>query len=240
MTAPHFVFRSAGMTHPGTIRERNEDAWIERPVLGLWAIADGLGGHASGDQASRLLVDRLGRIETDDARVLLAAVQTHVSDANQDLLRIAADSGSTVASTIVVLLTAAGHYACLWAGDSRAYLLREGRMQRITKDHSLVQEMFDGGLITEAEMETHAQRHILTRAVGGEDVLVLDKITAPVQRGDRFLLCSDGLTRAIAENEIAAALALAIETVPSRLIALALERQCSDNVTVIAIEAAAG
>lgn len=232
------LFRSAGMTHPGTVRDHNEDAWIERSQLGLWAVADGLGGHSSGDRASQLLIERLARIESDNPSSLLAAVRASVDDANRDLVQLAATSGDVIASTIVILLAGAGHFACLWAGDSRAYLLRDGLLRRITKDHSLVQEMVDKGLLGVEQMETHAQRHVLTRAVGGEESLALDKISAPAQAGDRFLLCSDGLIRAISDDEIAAALAtLPLADIPDRLIEQALDRACSDNVTVIAIEA---
>lgn len=239
MTAAPLVFRSAGMSHAGAVRARNEDAWIERPALGLWAVADGLGGHSSGDRASGLLVEKLAQIEATDASGLLAAVRAGVSAANAELLRLAAESGGVIASTVVVLLASAGHYACLWAGDSRAYLLRDGQLRRVTRDHSLVQEMADNGLITEAEMETHAQRHVLTRAVGGDDTVVLDKMSAPAQPGDRFLLCSDGLMRVIRDDEIATALAsLPLDDVPQRLISLAVERHCGDNVTVVAVEAA--
>lgn len=232
------LFRSAGMTHPGAVRDHNEDAWIERSQLGLWAVADGLGGHSSGDRASQLLIERLARIESDNPSSLLAAVRASVDDANRDLVQLAATSGDVIACTIVILLAGAGHFACLWAGDSRAYLLRDGLLRRITKDHSLVQEMVDKGLLGVEQMETHAQRHVLTRAVGGEESLALDKISAPAQAGDRFLLCSDGLIRAISDDEIAAALAtLPLADIPDRLIEQALDRACSDNVTVIAIEA---
>lgn len=232
------LFRSAGMTHPGAVRDHNEDAWIERSQLGLWAVADGLGGHSSGDRASQLLIERLARIESDNPSSLLAAVRASVDDANRHLVQLAATSGDVIASTIVILLAGAGHFACLWAGDSRAYLLRDGLLRRITKDHSLVQEMVDNGLLGVEQMETHAQRHVLTRAVGGEESLALDKISAPAQAGDRFLLCSDGLIRAISDDEIAAALAtLPLADIPARLIEQALDRACSDNVTVIAIEA---
>lgn len=232
------LFRSAGMTHPGAVRDHNEDAWIERSQLGLWAVADGLGGHSSGDRASQLLIERLARIESDNPSSLLAAVRASVDDANRHLVQLAATSGDVIASTIVILLAGAGHFACLWAGDSRAYLLRDGLLRRITKDHSLVQEMVDNGLLGVEQMETHAQRHVLTRAVGGEESLALDKISAPAQAGDRFLLCSDGLIRAISDDEIAAALAtLPLADIPDRLIEQALDRACSDNVTVIAIEA---
>ena len=112
-----------------------------------------------------------------------------------------------VASTVVVMLARNDHFACLWAGDSRAYLLRDGRLQQITRDHSLVQELVDSGAIRAEEAEGHPRANVITRAVGAElDDFALDKVSGRLQPGDRFLLCSDGLCKTLPEGELASLL----------------------------------
>ena len=138
-------------------------------------------------------------------------------------------------STIVVLLARDDHYACLWAGDSRAYLLRGGRFRRLTRDHSLVQEMFDAGAISAAEAEHHPSANIITRAVGAE-TFELDKVTDRLCAGDRFLLCSDGLFKTLAEHDLARILAVGDALPAECFLRDALERHADDNITAVTIE----
>ncbi|HEX5327238.1 MAG TPA: hypothetical protein VFW75_11270, partial [Acetobacteraceae bacterium] len=146
--------------------------------------------------------------------------------------------GVAIASTAVVLCVRGEHYACLWAGDSRAYCLRDGALYQVTHDHSLVQELVDAGVIEPHETEGHPQANVITRAVGaGEDAdFVLDKATDVLLPGDRYLLCSDGLTKSVPERDIAALLGDMGEDAPQRLIEIALERQANDNVTAVVLD----
>ncbi len=134
-------FRSWAVTHPGAKRTHNEDAYVDRPDLGMWAVADGAGGHAAGEVASGMIADALQTIPTGlSAAQLLAQVRLEIEQTHLALREEAARRGPDVlvASTVVVMLARGDHFACLWAGDSRAYLLRDGMFRQITRDHSLV------------------------------------------------------------------------------------------------------
>ena len=166
-TEPHLLSDAA--THPGTVRKRNEDSLVHRPEIGLWAVADGAGGHGAGDVASQAVAAALDAIPAGlSAAEILAQVRLRLADVHADLQQQAAAAGPDriIATTVVVMLARHGHFACLWAGDSRAYLLRGGAFQRLTKDHSLVQEMVDVGTLNEAEAEAHPQANVILRAVG--------------------------------------------------------------------------
>jgi len=140
-----------------------------------------------------------------------------------------------IASTLVVLLARDGHFACLWAGDSRVYLLRGGTLAQVTRDHSLVQELVDAGAITAEEADGHPRANVITRAVGAAEALELDKVSNRLAAGDRFLLCSDGLNKTLSDAELAGLMA---DPGPAdRLLAEALERRATDNITVVAVEA---
>jgi protein phosphatase/serine/threonine-protein phosphatase Stp1 len=232
-------FRSWATTHVGTVRSHNEDAMVDRPDLGLWAVADGAGGHARGDVASRLIVDSLESIPPDlTAGEMLAEVRQRMTDAHATLRESPGGERHDVsASTVVVLIARGDHFAILWAGDSRAYLLRDGAFTQLTRDHSLVQEMVDAGAITQEEAESHPSANVITRAVGSDGELDLDKVTSRLVPGDRFLLCSDGLCKIVPEAEMAELLALPDGERPSeRLVASALAHHSRDNVTAVAVE----
>ena len=146
-------FRAWAVTHPGTVRDHNEDAYVNRPDLGLWAVADGAGGHDAGEVASGLIATALDSIPLElNAEETLTQVRMRMAATHAALRERAARQGNgMIASTVVVLIARHGHFACLWAGDSRAYLLRDGALARVSRDHSLVQELVDGGQITRLE-----------------------------------------------------------------------------------------
>ncbi len=238
-------FRVWAETHSGAVRDHNEDAWLSRPELGMWAVADGAGGHASGEVASGMLATMLSEVPGDlPPQQLIAELRARVAVVHAALKREAARRGedAIIASTIVILLVRGAHFACLWAGDSRAYLLRQGVLQQITHDHSLVQELVDAGVITPEQAETHPQANVITRAVGGgggglDDALELDKVSGELAPGDRFLLCSDGLSKTLDDATLTAALAYEGESgAAAELIATALEHETRDNVTAIVID----
>jgi protein phosphatase/serine/threonine-protein phosphatase Stp1 len=233
-------FRVWAETHNGAVRKHNEDALVSRPEIGLWAVADGAGGHASGEIASGMLAETLADAPGDlSAQDMLVELRNRVGTVHEALKREAArrGEGSIIASTIVILLVRGGHFACLWAGDSRAYLHRGGVMQQITRDHSLVQELVDAGAITAAQAESHPQANVITRAVGSYDELELDKVSGKLEPGDRFLLCSDGLCKTLDEATLTALLEGEDEAGPGvALIAAALEREVRDNVTAVVVD----
>jgi protein phosphatase/serine/threonine-protein phosphatase Stp1 len=231
--------RSCHATHPGTRRKYNEDRLVDRPDLGVWAVADGAGGHEAGDIASGLIAAALEAMPAGlNAQAALAQIRARMDAVHNDMQAEAARRGAdvTIASTAVILCVRGEHYACLWAGDSRAYRLARGALRQITRDHSLVQELVDAGQITPQQAETHPNANVITRAVGAlATELVLDKTIDKVSVGDRFLLCSDGLTKSVPEAEIAAVLAGGGDPA-TRLIEAALARQARDNVTAVVID----
>ena len=229
---------SAGMTHAGCVRERNEDAFVERTDIGLWAVADGAGGHGFGDIASAAVVAALTDLPTGfSAAELIAQVRLRLEACHAALQRRTRPDGSQqiMASTVVLLMARGDHFACLWAGDSRAYLLRADRLTRLTRDHTLVQKLVDSGVLDGDAAKHHPQSHVITRAVGAIGALDLDKSSARVASGDIFLLCSDGLYDVFAEAEIEARLA-AGETAGD-LISAAVSNGASDNVTALIVRA---
>lgn len=237
------LYRSWAASHCGSVRDHNEDAFVERPAMGLWAVADGAGGHDSGEVASAMLRDALGAIPAGLAGTdLVGRVRQAVADTHAALLDEAArrGRGTVIASTVAVLLVQDEHFACLWAGNSRLYMLREQQLQLVSRDHSLVQELVDAGLLRPEDAEGHPRANIITRAVGaGPEPLELEKVTGRVEPGDLFLLCSDGLFKALAETVVASELVRNGEaTSPAeRLIAAALAHHASDNVTAVVVAA---
>ncbi len=234
-------FRTRAVTHPGTTRGHNEDIFVERPDLGLWAVADGAGGHEAGEVASEMIATTLQTIpESLTAEEVLAQVRLRIGATHAALQECAASKGegAVVASTVVVLIVRHGHFACLWAGDSRAYLLRDNVLQRITHDHSLVQELVDAGDLDESDVEGHPRANVITRAVGDSaETIELDKITDRIAAGDRFLLCSDGLSKVLDDETLAGILrANAPEPAAEKLLEAALAQRATDNVTVVVME----
>ena len=242
MSAVHL--RSWATSHPGMKRKHNEDTYVDRPDLGLWAVADGAGGHHAGEVASGMIRESLEAIPPGlSASELLAEVRNRI-EMTHDALRAEAERRGPdviIASTVVVMLARNDFFACLWAGDSRAYLLRDGVLQQITRDQSLVQELVESGVIRPEEAEHHPRANVITRAVGAElDDFLLDKVSGRIQLGDRFLLCSDGLCKTVPEHELAALLGeKGGPPPPDTLIAAALALNASDNVTAVMVEAAA-
>lgn len=228
---------SLAATHPGAVRPRNEDALLERPDIGLWVVADGAGGHGSGDVASNAIVAAMKVVPPGLAAAeLLAQVRLRLAAVHRELQEEAArrGPGRILASTVVVMLARGDHFAMLWAGDSRTYLLRQGALSRVTKDHSLVQELVDQGTLREEEAESHPQANVITRAVGAQGELELDKVSGRIIEGDRYLLCTDGLFKAMAEAEIAAMLAAGADA--TAIVTEAVGRGARDNVSAIGVD----
>lgn len=231
---------SLAATHPGAVRPRNEDALLERPDIGLWVVADGAGGHGAGDVASNAIVAALQAVPPGLAAAeLLAQVRLRLAAVHRELQEEAArrGPGRILASTVVVMLARGEHFAMLWAGDSRAYLLRQGALSRVTKDHSLVQELVDQGTLREEEAESHPQANVITRAVGAQGELELDKVSGRIVEGDRFMLCTDGLFKTMPEAEIRDLLAAGTDV--QAIVTEAVGRGARDNVSAIGVDCVA-
>lgn len=239
MTSMTSLYRFSAETHVGLVRSVNEDAILALPELGLWAVADGMGGHQGGEFASQTVIDALATLPPDlPAQALPARIRAAVQAAHQTIRAEAAHQGGVVmGATVVLLVLAQGHFLCLWAGDSRLYRLRDGRIEMISLDHSVVGEMVAAGMMTWDAAEQHAHANQITRAVGVGEALEIDKRRGAVVPGDRFLLCSDGLTKYATEALLEEIIATTpIETLAAELLRVALAGGAADNVSVIAIE----
>ena len=232
--------RSAAATHVGTVRKLNEDAIFEGPEIGVYAVADGMGGHDAGDVASRAIVDVLRGMDRPSGPAhLMHAVREALSNVNNDLRALARDRGpdAVIGSTIAVVLISDVHMAGLWAGDSRIYRLRNGRLKQLSRDHSYVQELVDSGKLTPEEAETHPKGNIITRAIGAADILELDAVRDRLEPGDRLLICSDGLVRAVTDGEIERHLQSGpCDRAADSLIDEALGHGARDNVSVVIVD----
>ncbi len=233
-------FASVARTHNGAVRELNEDRFVDLPKAGLWAVADGMGGHQAGDVAAQMAADALVRLAADSAAPTPGDVIEAVEGVNSALLERggAANGGGTSGSTLVSLLIDESGYTCMWVGDSRAYLFRDGQLTRISRDHSLVQEMVDAGVLSSEQARVHPRAHVITRAIGVADPIRLEAIAGSIEAGDIFLLCSDGLTGTLDDGEIETFLS-AGELIPAAdaMLAASLEKRASDNVTLVLVEA---
>lgn len=231
---------SVAATHPGARRATNEDACLNRPDLGLWVVADGAGGHDNGAAAARAVIATLDAIPAGlNATEMLAQVRVRLDGTHRLLNDTTERQGDGImASTVVALILRQGHFALLWVGDSRAYLLRDGTLNQLTVDHSLVQDLLDCGAISTAEANTHPQANVITRAIGAPDTqAVADKRTGRALPGDRFLLCSDGVSKTLSAADLAARLSAGGDA--RRIIADALARMATDNVTAVTIDVTA-
>ncbi|MBS4076109.1 serine/threonine-protein phosphatase [Ameyamaea chiangmaiensis] len=223
-------------THKGPFRTENQDALVCRPDLGVYAVADGAGGHKGGRYAATTIIDAIATIPPDvPPGDRLGTVRRAVNAAHQHLREHTAVTGDDAVSTLVVLLLAGDYFVVLWAGDSRVYLRRDGEMIQLTHDHSLAQQMVDSGSLSLIESRHHPNANIITRAVGGAEAeLKLDKRTGVVLPQDRFLLCSDGLLKTMDEDEISYFLGQDGD-VAERMLATALRRRARDNVSAVVV-----
>lgn len=236
------TWTSAATSHVGRVRRINEDAYLEQPRLGaggLWVVADGMGGHAAGDVASRMIVDELAKLAVPrQAADFADAVEQTLQRVNQQLRDKASREYQkrTMGSTVAILMALGNRGWCIWAGDSRIYGLRNGLLKQLTRDHSHVQELVDRGLIEPADARDHPLSNVITRAVGSQSELQLDQRSFELVPGDMYLLCSDGLSKLLSDDEIADVLRRSNSPNAVRtLIDMVLERGADDNVTAIVV-----
>lgn len=235
------LWSSAGRTDTGKVRARNEDAFLDQPQQGLWVVADGMGGHQAGDLASRLIVESLAELPAElDFEDRLDALRDCLHLLNRHLSLGLTLTGETpdllVGSTVVALLAEGSRVACVWAGDSRCYLLRGRQLFQLSRDHSLLQQLVEERGMSPADAARQPGAHALTRAIGADEELQLDILELESLPGDVFLLCSDGLYQDLDHDLLTAALLrpspqLALQ----RLFELALLGPARDNLSGVVI-----
>ena len=226
----------ASESHTGVLRTVNEDSILVRSDIGLWAVADGMGGHSAGDLASSSVTEALSEIRASDClNSLLDSVDDTVVEVNRSLRAHARlhNDGKTIGSTVVAFLTRNKVGVSVWAGDSRLYRFRNKKLEQITRDHNPIADLLDDGLITE-HTAMMKETNIITRAVGGQENLVLDVAVFDVEPQDTFLLCSDGLYRELGFDEIAEMMSTDnLHRGAQRMLRVCLQRGARDNVSLI-------
>jgi len=238
--AGEFRWTSSSRSHPGRVREVNEDACLEQPERGLWAVADGMGGHTLGEFASRLAIRSLMDLPAPQRlERYVTAAQERLQEANRRLRAEAARRDvPVIGTTIAALLVSQRQCACLWAGDSRIYLYRSGRLRQLTRDHSALEAARSRHVASADDTLDRPPANLITRALGGADTLELDQHTIEVADGDVFLLCSDGLSNEVSELAIEQTLLPGnCRLACKALLELALESGGRDNITAVVVRA---
>lgn len=225
------------VTDVGAVRKHNEDRYFASDQLGIWMVADGMGGLEKGDWASTQVVEAVGALTWQDGLDdTLEAIRGALDLANERILSESESVGKQMGSTAVALVIRERRFGVAWVGDSRAYLLRGQRLYRLTRDHSQVQELIDHGVIDEAAAATHPLRNVLTRAVGVARPLQMDKMADALHDEDLLLLCSDGLYGVIGEHEMETTLnSLPFEQAAQTMLERCHALGAPDNITVIGV-----
>ncbi|UVE17763.1 serine/threonine-protein phosphatase [Pseudomonas sp. LS44] len=234
-------WRSTARTDTGKVRARNEDAFLDLPEHGLWVVADGMGGHQNGALASRLIVEQLAQLPSEGAleqrlHDLCQCLHSLNRRLGQELTVTAARPNPVIGSTVIALLVEGQRVACVWAGDSRCYLWRSGKLYQLSRDHSLLQELIEEQHLSPQEAARHPGAHALTRAIGATEQLALDILEFIVHPGDTLLLCSDGLYQSLSADDLGAALNLPSPRLAlQRLFEQALQGPARDNLSAVVI-----
>ena len=231
------VWRSAGRTAKGKQRSRNEDAFLDCPQRGCWAVADGMGGHQAGDVASQWVVGSLAALSGSgslDQRIKELRGCLRMLDGR---LQMADGLPGVMGSTVVALLLEGDRAACVWAGDSRCYLWRGQRLYQLSRDHSLQQQLIDKQQLSLAQAQAHPDARALTRAIGARQPLNLEVLELATHPGDVFLLCSDGLYQGLSHGELGRAMAMgAPRQVLDRLFRDVLRGAAQDDCTAVVVQ----
>lgn len=231
------TFQSAAKTHIGLIRTVNEDRLLDRPDAGLWAVADGMGGHDGGDVAATIAIRALESCANRDSPLTIDSVMFALAEAN-DAIRNGTRSTGISGCTIAGLFVCAGSFTVFWMGDSRVYRFRQGQLELLTHDHSMVQDMVDAKLLTHAQAKTHPKANVVTRALGVSGDARPDVVTGGIERGDRFLLCTDGLWGMLERDVLIDHMTMTPDRAVSGLTVVALNAGGRDNLAMIIVDAA--
>ncbi|MBV9842513.1 MAG: serine/threonine-protein phosphatase [Sphingomonadaceae bacterium] len=227
------TIRSCARTHAGRVRAINEDRLLDRPERGLWAVADGMGGHSAGDVAASIVIRALADVAGGEQAISCDAVLDALRDANAAIHARSSDAVS--GSTVAALHIERSRFTLFWAGDSRVYRLGEHGLERLSRDHSVVQALVDSGAIAPEQARHHPQANVITRALGTGDAVDIEVAAGTVSPGDVFLLCSDGLSGFVPDDMIALHLTLPIEIAADALLSDALAAGGADNITLVLV-----
>lgn len=240
------LWQSSARSHVGMVREINEDSVFANSETCIWAVADGMGGHEAGDVASQMIVHAL---ENNFSRLVKKPRLSHIVEQLDDELqlvnrRIQQHSemilqGETLGSTLVLLTILGEVGICLWAGDSRLYRYRDNKLEKITRDHSKVEELIDAGVLSADQAVNHPESNVITRAVGAFSELFIDHSAFLIEPDDEFLLCSDGLYNCLEHAEMEYFMRQDdINQRTEEMIARTLEKNARDNVSVVVVRSA--
>ena len=229
---PH---HSIARTHVGKVRLLNEDRYLDAPERGLWAVADGMGGHDAGDVAATMTIRALAALGEDGMPVDLGAIGGALQAVNGGIRSHMRERGQRGGCTVAGLWLNDGRAHIFWAGDSRVYRFRGDRLERLTHDHSLVQQLLDAGALNADQAARHPQANVITRALGVDDVVDVELCSVELGSGDRFLLCSDGITGELSDGQIAAYMSGRSDEVMNAIMSAALDAGGRDNLTLIMV-----
>jgi serine/threonine protein phosphatase PrpC len=231
---------SYGITHTGKIRKTNQDTFLNLSEKQLWMVADGMGGHQSGECASNAIADAMKSfLPSKTIGDTVTTIYLELLKVNHKLVKMASEGGDNrvIGSTVAILLAWQHHCICLWSGDSRIYLFREGKLRQLTRDHNYESKLLDQGYSAE-EINSQPFTQTLTHAIGGETELYLEAQMQEIRPGDTFLLCSDGLNKEVKDAEIETILnTTTIEQATSQLLECSLARGGRDNITIVIVQA---
>ena len=224
-------------TDIGRVRSQNEDAAWADDACGLYAVADGMGGHLAGEVASRMAIEAVQRMARAHGRADTLALREMMRRANDEIARHAQQHPECagMGTTLSVLWRGGRYMYIAHVGDSRIYRLRGGALEQITQDHSLVEELVRARIITREQARTHPRRNIITRALGTQGDNAPDLLAADAQPGDLWLLCTDGLSGMLTDETIEAEMRrnVPLDAMADSLLSQALEAGGRDNVTLI-------
>ncbi len=237
------IMSSAGASSQGQ-RNRNEDSYAIKNKAGIYIVADGMGGHKRGDLASQTLIAETLRLlvppdkEKQREKTIAPAIINALSTANKSIYHLAAE-GDMMGTTAVICVVTERQYHIGWAGDSRAYLQRKGKLTQLTRDHSPVQRLLEAGLITEEEARRHPERNVIDRAVGIEKEVEVDITSGDLRKNDILLLCTDGIHGILDTGDINKILKkkFSLKEKAEKLIEKALDSGGEDNATVVLVQA---
>jgi protein phosphatase len=235
------MFETGAASHVGLVRSVNEDSHLLRPGIGIWVVSDGMGGHSAGRMASGMVVDGLTEVEpAAHVEALVADCLDHLRTSNARLREASHALGlGQAGATVVILALHSGKFTCIWCGDSRLYRVRNGEIAQLTTDHSEVEELVKSGALSRQEAKTWPRRNVITRAIGVSDEPRPETMEGALEANDVFVLCSDGLTNQLDDQEICAACVESdVQKAADRLIDETLARGATDNVTVIVVRCA--
>ncbi|MFN3431076.1 MAG: Stp1/IreP family PP2C-type Ser/Thr phosphatase [Candidatus Sericytochromatia bacterium] len=236
--------RVGSLTDIGKVREINQDSFAVDMDHGLFIVADGMGGHAAGEKASQtavqIITERLGgSVNASSNGQLLDALQTAIQDANREIINASMEDSSMrgMGTTATVIVTKSNQIYVGHVGDSRAYLIRNRRIDQITEDHSIVAQLVRARAITPQEAARHPYRNVITRCLGMQVEVEADTQQRELKAGDRLLICSDGLSGLVSDDEMLQMVTTSEDPQHTcvDLVNLALERGGSDNITVVLI-----